>query len=88
MKITATEAKKNFGKYLDIAAEGEEIIITKNNREYAKLTTAKQDPIEILNSWVGIVREEDLPPKGVDDRLDHILGRDREDDEDDEDEEE
>lgn len=80
MEITATEAKKNFGKYLDLAAEGEEIIITKNNKEYAKLVKAKKDPIEILNSMVGIVREEDLPPKGVDDRLDHILGRDREDD--------
>ena len=77
MEITATEAKKNFGKYLDLAAEGIEIIITKNNKEYAKLTKAKRDPEEVLKSLVGTLSLDGLPPIGDDERLDHILGRNK-----------
>jgi|GEM_PF-2809743 len=79
MEITATEAKKNFGKYLNLAAEGQEITITKNNKEYVRLTKAKKDPVEVLNSMVGSLTLEGLPSVGVDERLDHILGRDQDD---------
>lgn len=37
MKATTTEVQNNFGKYLKIAAN-EEIVITRNNKEVAKLT--------------------------------------------------
>lgn len=79
MEITATEYKNNLGKYMDMAADGEEIIVTKNGHEYIKVTKAKRDPIEILNGLVGIVSEDDYPPLGEDPRFDHIAGRDRDD---------
>lgn len=36
--ITATEFKTNLGKYLDYAAEDNEIVITKNGNKFARLT--------------------------------------------------
>lgn len=75
MKISATEFKKNFGKYLDLAAQGEEIIITKNDKTYAKMGSAKKDPIESLKGLVGIIDEKDFPPEGEDPRFDGIIKR-------------
>ena len=36
--ITATELKLNLGKYLDMAADKKDVVITKNNRKIARLT--------------------------------------------------
>lgn len=36
--ISATELKKNLGKYLDMTMEKKEIVITKNNKKIARLT--------------------------------------------------
>ena len=36
--VTATEFKTNLGKYLDYAAEDNEIVITKNGNKFARLT--------------------------------------------------
>lgn len=36
--ITATEFKTNLGKYLDYAAEDNEVVITKNGKKFARLT--------------------------------------------------
>lgn len=54
MLITATELKANFGKYLALAAS-QEIIITKNGKSIAKLTSASADRIAALDGLVGIV---------------------------------
>lgn len=45
MIVTSTEVQNNFGKYLIQAAQ-EEIIITRNGREIAKLTAVKE-PAEV-----------------------------------------
>lgn len=58
MTITATEFKKNLGKYLTLAND-EDIYITKNGKEIAKLTNPAGDKIAMLDSLVGIVPEED-----------------------------
>lgn len=58
MTITATELKQNLGKYLMLAAK-EDIIITKNGKEMAKLSNPNVDKIAMLDSMVGIVPEED-----------------------------
>jgi len=39
MHITSTEAQNNFGKYLRIASNLEEVVITKNGRELVKLVS-------------------------------------------------
>ncbi|MEL1136070.1 type II toxin-antitoxin system prevent-host-death family antitoxin [Desulfitobacterium sp. THU1] len=57
MLITATELKENMGKYLALAAT-EEIIITKNGKSIAMLTSAYEDKVEVAKSLFGILPEE------------------------------
>lgn len=42
MVITATELKNNLGKYLELAGS-EDVFITKNGSQIAKLTNTKAD---------------------------------------------
>ncbi len=39
MRVTSTEIQNNFGKYLALASASEEIIITKNSKDIAKLVS-------------------------------------------------
>ncbi len=57
MIITATELKTNIGKYLQLA-ETEDIIITKNNKPVVKLTNLKENKLELLDSLVGIAKDD------------------------------
>ncbi|WP_026487300.1 type II toxin-antitoxin system Phd/YefM family antitoxin [Caldanaerobius polysaccharolyticus] len=57
MIITATELKTNIGKYLKLA-ETQDIIITKNNKPIVKLTSLRENKLDILNSLVGIVQDD------------------------------
>lgn len=54
MSITATELKKNLGKYLLLSAT-EDIFITKNGRVVAKLTNPHQDRVDTAKSLFGIL---------------------------------
>lgn len=54
MTITATEFKKNMGKYLDLAAK-EDVLITKNGKSIAKLTSPEQNRRGIAQSLFGIL---------------------------------
>lgn len=56
MIITATELKTNIGKYLQLA-ETQDIIITKNNKPIAKLSSLRENKLDILDSLVGIVQD-------------------------------
>ncbi len=58
MKVTATELKRNLGKYLDLL-ENEDIIITKNGKPIAQLTKPELAKKTTLNSLVGIVKSEE-----------------------------
>ena len=60
MTITATEFKKNLGKYLKIA-EKEDVLITKNGKTTIVLKNAKHDiaiKLAALESLVGIANPE------------------------------
>lgn len=59
MTITATEFKKNLGKYMHKALE-EDIYITKNGQLLVKLSNPNKEKIDILNSLVGVASSEDL----------------------------
>lgn len=37
MRMTSTDMQNNFGKYLKLAEAGEDIIVTRNGRDIAKL---------------------------------------------------
>ncbi len=54
MFVTATELKNNMGKYLEYAAKGD-VIITKNGKRIAKLTSAMEDRMTTANSLIGIL---------------------------------
>jgi len=53
MVITATELKVNMGKYLALAAH-QDIFITKNGKNIAKLTSPTVDKLAALDSLVGV----------------------------------
>ena len=59
MQITATEFKVNMGKYLSMASRCD-IYITRNGQRIAKLTNPSPDRIAMLDSLVGIARDESL----------------------------
>jgi len=54
MLITATEFKSNIGKYLTLVAE-QDIFITKNGKSVAKLSSTKQNKVDIAKSLFGII---------------------------------
>ena len=56
MIITATEFKTNLGKYLEIAAS-QDIFITKNGKNIARLTSPAVNKLALLDDLVGIIPE-------------------------------
>ena len=54
MLVTATQFKSNIGKYLDLVAE-QDIFITKNGKSIAKLSSTKQNKVDIVKSLFGII---------------------------------
>ncbi|MDR0929875.1 MAG: type II toxin-antitoxin system prevent-host-death family antitoxin [Oscillospiraceae bacterium] len=54
MQVTATEFKNNIGKYLSLVST-EDILITKNGKNIAKLSSAKQSKVDIVRSLIGSV---------------------------------
>jgi len=59
MIVTATEFKNNLGKYLALV-DNEDVFITKNGKNIAKLSSAKASRIETAKSLFGI-----LPNTGI-----------------------
>ena len=57
MIITATEFKKNIGKYL-VLADSEDITITKNGKMVAKLVNARDSKLSEVHAMRGILKGE------------------------------
>lgn len=68
MTVTATEFKKNIGKYLDMATR-EDVFITKNGKSVAKLTNPKQDRREVAQSLFGILPASTATDNAREERL-------------------
>ena len=68
MIITATDFKKNIGKYLKFAAK-EDIIITKNGKRIAKLSDAAKDKTDIVQSLIGILPDSISESEAREERL-------------------
>ena len=58
MVVTATEFKTNLGKYLELAA-AQDIFITKNGKNIARLTSPSINKLSVLDNLVGIVPQDD-----------------------------
>lgn len=54
MIVTATEFKSNLGKYLELAAR-QDIFITRNGKNIARLTSPTINKLSILDNLVGII---------------------------------
>lgn len=65
MIVTATEFKTNLGKYLELAV-AQDIFITKNGKNIARLTSPSINKLSVLDNLVGIVPQDDsLDEKAV-----------------------
>lgn len=57
MIVTSTEFKTNLGKYLELAT-AQDIFITKNGKNIARLTNPSVDKLAVLDRLVGVVPED------------------------------
>lgn len=57
MVVTATEFKTNLGKYLELAAQ-QDVFITKNGKNIARLTSPTVNKLALLDRLVGIIPED------------------------------
>ncbi len=54
---TATEIQNNFGKYLNLVMSGQEIIVTKNEREVGRFIPKDAAVSYLTDSLIGILKE-------------------------------
>ncbi len=57
LQITATEFKKNLGKYLAIVNK-EDIIVTRNGIPVAQVTIPKDNKSSLVNQLIGIIPDD------------------------------
>ena len=55
---TATEMQNNFGRYLNLVLNGQEIIITKNGREVGRFIPKDTAVSYLTDSLTGILHED------------------------------
>lgn len=58
MTVTATDIQNNFGKYLQAAQKGNEIIILKNGSEIARLISKEHTVSFLTDSLIGILKND------------------------------
>ena len=66
--VTATEIKNSFGKYLKYVMEGNEVIITKNGTEVARIIPKKEKITFLSGLLRGLLHDED-PDKAREEAL-------------------
>ena len=71
MSITATELKKNLGKYLALSSQ-ENIYITRNGKVVAKLSNPFQDRVDMAKSLFGILPADVTLEEAREERLGQI----------------
>ena len=58
MTVTATDIQNNFGKYLQAAQKGNEIIILKNGSEIARLISKERTVSFLTDSLIGTLKND------------------------------
>ena len=71
MSITATELKRNLGKYLLLSAT-EDIYITRNGKVVSKLTNPFQERVDVAKSLFGILPGDITLKQAKEERLGRI----------------
>ena len=55
---TATEVQNNFGRYLQMAQDGGEIIVIKNGREVARMISYERSVSFLTDSLLGVLKND------------------------------
>ncbi|MGI6174005.1 MAG: type II toxin-antitoxin system Phd/YefM family antitoxin [Christensenellales bacterium] len=55
---TATEVQNNFGRFLQAAIDGKEVIITKNGKEVARLISRNETVSFLTDSLTGVLKND------------------------------
>ena len=55
---SATEVQNNFGKYLRVAQSGQEVIVTKNDKEAARLISSENKKKFLTSSLRGVLKRD------------------------------
>ena len=71
MSITATELKRNLGKYLLLAAT-QDIYITRNGKTIAKLVSPYQDRVDTVDTLFGSVPDTMTLEEAREERLNSL----------------
>lgn len=71
MSITATELKNNLGKYLELALT-EDIVVMKNGRAQAVLSSPYKTKTDILKSLRGCIPQDKTFEEMMDERTSKI----------------
>ncbi|MCI8892843.1 MAG: type II toxin-antitoxin system prevent-host-death family antitoxin [Eubacterium sp.] len=56
MTATATEVQNNFGKYLQMAQAGGEVLVVKNGKEVARLVSYEKSVSFLTDSLTGVLK--------------------------------
>lgn len=59
IKVNATELQNNFGKYLQLVTEGNEVIILKNGVEVARFISKQKAVTFLTDSISGVIKDVD-----------------------------
>ena len=55
---TATEVQNNFGKFLKMVLEGQEVVIMKNGAEVARLISKERTVSFLTDSLLGVLKND------------------------------
>ncbi|MGN0482651.1 MAG: type II toxin-antitoxin system Phd/YefM family antitoxin [Lachnospiraceae bacterium] len=66
---TATEMQNNFGKYLNLVMNGEEVIVTKNGKEVGRFIPREETISFLTDSLTGILKGDKEMAKEREERL-------------------
>ena len=58
ISATATEIQKNFGKYLNLVMNGQEVIVTKNGKEVGRIIPKEASVSFLTDSLTGILKDD------------------------------
>lgn len=61
---TTTEVQNNFGKYLQMVQDGDEVIVLKNGKEVARLISHNKSVSFLTDSLIGVLKG-DYDDKGA-----------------------
>lgn len=53
---TTTEVQNNFGKYLQMVQDGDEVIVLKNGKEVARLISHNKSVSFLTDSLIGVLK--------------------------------